>query len=76
VATNAGGLRYLKYGSLHNNVLGRSKRSELIFIAYQSSEGLEVVLADGQVLNMLRKFPKDNTGNQEYLLRNIRHLTC
>ena len=45
VATNAGGLRFLRYGSMHHNVLG-----------------LEVVLADGTVLNMLSKLRKDNTG--------------
>ncbi|XP_040916153.1 D-2-hydroxyglutarate dehydrogenase, mitochondrial isoform X2 [Toxotes jaculatrix] len=45
VATNAGGLRLLRYGSLHGTVLG-----------------LEVVLADGQVLDCLAKLRKDNTG--------------
>lgn len=45
VSTNAGGLRYLRYGSLHGNVLG-----------------LEVVLADGEVLNLLSTLRKDNTG--------------
>ncbi|XP_035276490.1 D-2-hydroxyglutarate dehydrogenase, mitochondrial isoform X1 [Anguilla anguilla] len=45
VATNAGGLRLLRYGSLHGTVLG-----------------LEVVLADGQVLNCLAGLRKDNTG--------------
>lgn len=45
VATNAGGLRVYKYGSLHHNVLG-----------------LEVVLADGTILNMLRTLRKDNSG--------------
>ena len=45
VATNAGGLRFLKYGSMHQNILG-----------------LEVVLADGKVVNMLSKLRKDNTG--------------
>lgn len=45
VATNAGGLRVVKYGSMHSNVLG-----------------LEVVLADGTVLDMLRTIHKDNTG--------------
>jgi FAD/FMN-containing dehydrogenase len=45
VATNAGGLRLIKYGSLHHNVLG-----------------LEVVLADGSVLNMLKTLRKDNSG--------------
>ena len=45
VATNAGGLRVLKYGSMHANILG-----------------LEVVQADGTVLNMLRTLKKDNCG--------------
>lgn len=41
VSTNAGGLRLLRYGSLHGSVLG-----------------LEVVLADGSVLDLLRKLRK------------------
>jgi len=45
ISTNAGGLRYLRYGSLHGTVLG-----------------LEVVLANGEVLNLLSKLRKDNTG--------------
>lgn len=45
VATNAGGLRVMKYGSLQGNVLG-----------------LEVVLADGTVVDMLRTLRKDNCG--------------
>ncbi|CAI0392431.1 unnamed protein product [Linum tenue] len=45
VATNAGGLRLIRYGSLHGNVLG-----------------LEVVLANGDVLDMLGTLRKDNTG--------------
>uniref|UniRef100_A0AAX7U071 D-2-hydroxyglutarate dehydrogenase, mitochondrial n=1 Tax=Astatotilapia calliptera TaxID=8154 RepID=A0AAX7U071_ASTCA len=45
VATNAGGLRLLRYGSLHGTVLG-----------------LELVLADGQVLDCLSTLRKDNTG--------------
>ncbi|XP_008048023.1 D-2-hydroxyglutarate dehydrogenase, mitochondrial [Carlito syrichta] len=45
VATNAGGLRFLRYGSLHGTVLG-----------------LEVVLADGTILNCLTSLRKDNTG--------------
>jgi len=45
VSTNAGGLRFLRYGSLHGSVLG-----------------LEVVLADGRVLDMLSTLRKDNTG--------------
>ncbi|XP_021833853.1 D-2-hydroxyglutarate dehydrogenase, mitochondrial isoform X2 [Prunus avium] len=45
VSTNAGGLRLVRYGSLHGNVLG-----------------LEVVLADGNVIDMLGTLRKDNTG--------------
>lgn len=45
VSTNAGGLRLLRYGSLHGSVLG-----------------LEVVLADGRVLDALSAMRKDNTG--------------
>uniref|UniRef100_A0A8D0GBJ6 D-2-hydroxyglutarate dehydrogenase, mitochondrial n=1 Tax=Sphenodon punctatus TaxID=8508 RepID=A0A8D0GBJ6_SPHPU len=45
VATNAGGLRVLRYGSLRGTVLG-----------------LEVVLADGSILNCLASLQKDNTG--------------
>ncbi|CAL8284211.1 unnamed protein product [Lota lota] len=45
VATNAGGLRLLRYGSLRGTVLG-----------------LEVVLADGLVLDCLSTLRKDNTG--------------
>ncbi|NXR33943.1 D2HDH protein, partial [Zosterops hypoxanthus] len=45
VATNAGGLRLLRYGSLRGTVLG-----------------LEVVLADGSVLDCLTSLRKDNTG--------------
>lgn len=51
VATNAGGLRLLRYGSLHKNVLG-----------------LEVVQANGTILNMLRTLHKDNMG---YHLKNL-----
>mgnify|MGYP003386169621 FL=1 len=45
ISTNAGGLRVLRYGSLHHNVLG-----------------LEVVLPNGDVLDLLSKLRKDNTG--------------
>lgn len=42
----AGGLRYLRYGSMHGNVTG-----------------LEVVLADGTVLDLMSTLRKDNTGS-------------
>lgn len=45
VSTNAGGLRLVRYGSLHGNVLG-----------------IEAVLANGTVLDMLGTLHKDNTG--------------
>ncbi|XP_043814438.1 D-2-hydroxyglutarate dehydrogenase, mitochondrial isoform X3 [Manihot esculenta] len=45
VSTNAGGLRLIRYGSLHGTVLG-----------------LEAVLANGNVLDMLGTLRKDNTG--------------
>ena len=45
VSTNAGGLRFIRYGSLHGSVVG-----------------LEVVLADGTVLDLLSSMRKDNTG--------------
>ena len=45
VSTNAGGLRLVRYGSLHGSVLG-----------------VEAVLADGTVLDLLSTLRKDNTG--------------
>ncbi|KAK9869548.1 hypothetical protein WA026_003302 [Henosepilachna vigintioctopunctata] len=45
VATNAGGIRLIRYGNLHGNVLG-----------------LEVVKANGEVLDCLNTLKKDNTG--------------
>eukprot|EP01138_Halocafeteria_seosinensis_P011454 gb/GECG01011699.1/.p1 GENE.gb/GECG01011699.1/~~gb/GECG01011699.1/.p1 ORF type:complete len:534 (+),score=57.20 gb/GECG01011699.1/:1-1602(+) len=45
IATNAGGLRLLRYGNLHGNTLG-----------------LEVVLPDGSILNLMNTLRKDNTG--------------
>lgn len=45
VSTNAGGLHLLRYGSLHDSVLG-----------------LEVVLPNGTVLDLLSVNRKDNTG--------------
>eukprot|EP00047_Mylnosiga_fluctuans_P022669 m.124067 g.124067 ORF g.124067 m.124067 type:complete len:493 (-) comp9342_c0_seq4:1100-2578(-) len=45
VSTNAGGLRLLRYGSLHGSILG-----------------LEVVRADGTVLDLMSGLRKDNTG--------------
>jgi D-2-hydroxyglutarate dehydrogenase len=45
ISTNAGGLRLIRYGSLHANVLG-----------------LEVVLANGDVLDLMNTCRKDNTG--------------
>lgn len=45
VATNAGGLRVVRYGSLRSSVLG-----------------LQIVLADGSLLDCLMSLRKDNTG--------------
>lgn len=45
VATNAGGIRVVRFGSLRSSVLG-----------------LEVVLADGSILDCLTSIRKDNTG--------------
>eukprot|EP00741_Cyanophora_paradoxa_P016537 tig00020927_g15967.t1 len=45
VATNAGGLRLVRYGSLHGTVLG-----------------LQVVMADGTIVDNLSTLRKDNTG--------------
>jgi D-2-hydroxyglutarate dehydrogenase len=45
VSTNAGGVRFLRYGSLHGSV-----------------SGVEVVLANGDVLDLLSTVRKDNTG--------------
>lgn len=45
IATNAGGIHFARYGSLHGAVLG-----------------LEVVLADGRILDLNTSLKKDNTG--------------
>lgn len=45
VSTNAGGIRFLRYGSLRGTVLG-----------------LEVVLADGTILDLMSSMRKDTTG--------------
>jgi len=45
VATNAGGIRVVRFGSLRSAILG-----------------LEIVLADGSLLNCLSSLRKDNTG--------------
>ena len=45
IATNAGGLRLVRYGSLHGSVLG-----------------LEVVTAEGRVVDLQSTLRKDNTG--------------
>lgn len=51
IATCAGGLRLIRYGSLSANLLG-----------------LEVVLANGELLSMMNQMKKDNTG---YHLKNL-----
>lgn len=45
VSTNAGGLHFLRYGSLHGSILG-----------------LEAVLPNGQILDLMKALRKDNTG--------------
>lgn len=45
IATNAGGLNVVRYGTLRNYILG-----------------LEVVLPNGNVLNLMNTNRKDNTG--------------
>ena len=51
IATNAGGINVVKYGSIRNNILG-----------------LEVVLSNGEILNIGSRLIKDNTG---YNLKDI-----
>ena len=53
IATNAGGMNVIKYGSIRNNILS-----------------LEVVLANGEVLNLGSNLIKDNTGY------NLKDLFC
>ncbi len=45
IASNAGGLKFIRYGGIRHHVLG-----------------LEVVLADGRILDMNSSLEKDNTG--------------
>ena len=45
IATNAGGINALKYGSMRDNVIG-----------------IEVVLADGSLINSMSSMKKNNTG--------------
>ena len=51
IATNAGGINALKYGTIRESI-----------------QGLEVVLADGSIINDMSKMKKDNTG---YDIKNI-----
>jgi len=51
IATNAGGINALKYGSMRDNVIG-----------------VEVVLADGSLINLMSSMKKNNTG---YDLKNM-----
>ena len=59
VSTNAGGLRLVRYGSLHGSVIG-----------------LEVVLADGTVLDSLSTLRKDNTGKLPHDVRGTHAYPC
>ncbi|KAJ8954511.1 hypothetical protein NQ318_000742 [Aromia moschata] len=45
VSTNAGGMRLIRYGNMHGNILG-----------------LEVVKANGEIIDCLSTLKKDNTG--------------
>ncbi len=45
ISTNAGGLKFIRYGGMREQVLG-----------------LEVVLADGQILDLMTSLRKDNSG--------------
>ncbi|RYR33940.1 hypothetical protein Ahy_A10g048634 isoform C [Arachis hypogaea] len=78
VSTDAGGLRLLRYGSLHGNVLGKRNTSNLLNSSIQKCSllhlkgettndfyclvGIKDVLADGTVLDMLKTLRKNNTG--------------
>ncbi|KAB1278793.1 D-2-hydroxyglutarate dehydrogenase; mitochondrial [Camelus dromedarius] len=57
VATNAGGLRFLRYGSLRGTVLGL----EVVSRGHHCGPASQV-LADGTILNCLTSLRKDNTG--------------
>ncbi|KAK6150607.1 hypothetical protein DH2020_015539 [Rehmannia glutinosa] len=72
VSTNAGGLRLIRCGSLHGSVLEpsdimlelvKSSFLNLVSILVNVKQAcLEVVLANGTVLDMLGTLRKDNTG--------------
>ncbi len=64
VSTNAGGMRVLRYGSWHQNILGEC----CSFFSVQHNLGMEVVLSNGTTIDMLRTFRKDNCG---YHLKNL-----
>ena len=69
-STNAGGLRYIRYGSLHGTApLAGWSHSAVLFWMYVNGAvlagnilGMEAVLADGTVLDCLNTLRKDNTG--------------
>lgn len=72
LATNAGGLRLLRYGSLRGTVLGLEAVREFVLLhsVFVYTEVsvlfcilfLYQVLSDGSVLNCLNSLRKDNTG--------------
>ena len=65
VSTNAGGLRLLKYGSLHGSILGLEIVGDLILFLLALlilPSSFFQVLADGRVLDLLSTVRKDNTG--------------
>lgn len=63
VSTNAGGLRLLRYGNLHGNVLGlEAVSSSELYILSNLTFHLIKVKANGEVLDLLSTLKKDNTG--------------
>lgn len=63
IATNAGGLRLLRYGSLHGTVLGLEVVSKNCIDLNTYSFMALKVLPDGTILDNMSTLRKDNTGN-------------
>jgi len=66
VATNAGGLRHFRYGSLHSNVVGLETvspgRAPLRIKLFSKNGKNWQVLANGEILDLMNCMKKDNTG--------------
>ena len=67
VATNAGGIRFVRYGSLRGNVLGmemvRATARNWLLCAHSCAGRIVAkVMADGTVVDNLVTLRKDNTG--------------